>query len=155
MCYSVIWSVSLSNRSKCVASLLLCVIVSFILSCKDETITANPTTNGIPITIPKTPGHTYFFARDSLFKEWLPLYDGSIPFSSGVSIGKPIYNMRSIPGTCWVWRINHELKTNEDCKLIAETLYCPFDTNFIDWQICCPETLGINQSAKRSSSSSF
>jgi len=125
------------------------------LSCAEQPSIVRPSTINPEIVIPTDPRYSYIFAEDSLFKNWLPDIFGSTPVSGGFSFNNFIYDISTIPDTCWVWRIDHELNLDEDCKLVGEKLYCPSDTDFIDWQICCPDTLGFNRNAKRSSSSSF
>jgi len=107
--------------------------ISLLLqSCLEEPTVVSPQKEGkdslISIDIHDNPRYSFVLAHDSLFENWIPLQDGSQPFEGGASLGKFSYDASKIPDTCWVWKMDHDLNSDEDCKFVRDTLTCPSGT---------------------------
>lgn len=99
----------------------------------------------IPIEFPKQPEYFYIFYHDSLYSDGVVLENGIDPDTVTAIFGPLgsafVYDFSTLPNPAWVERIPYEDPNNyEECYLLAETLYCPSDTDFINWLIACPNS---------------
>ncbi len=126
---------------------LILSLLLFTLNCQSvssnsvATVSQEEESQGIVIE----GANRYFYEiyKDSLYS-WgsrVPYKDGSLPQANKIitpTTIHPTYAIEDIPTPiAWVLRLNIKEGVFEECKLIAETLYCPDDTGFIDWRVVC------------------
>lgn len=99
----------------------------------------------IPIVGNDEPDFFYRFFHDSLYTDWVVFENGiDMDTVQGMFImggNSYTYNFSDLPNPAWVERVLYDDPDNyEECYLHAETLYCPSDTDFINWSVACPNS---------------